>query len=78
MVTEPHHPESVPEGPDPKRWWTLRFIGLGLIVAALVFYATGMIPMLPQPARVFLALMIAVLGIILFMLSWLIPWQIKG
>ena len=78
MEPDPRHAQPAPEGPDPKRWWTLRFVGLGLIVAALVLYATGLLGMLPPPARVFLALMIAVLGIIFFILSWLIPWQIQG
>jgi hypothetical protein len=78
MVPDPRHAQPAPEGPDPKRWRTLRFIGLGLVVAGLVPYATGLPAMFPPPARVFLGLMMAVLGIILFMLSLLIPWEIQG
>jgi hypothetical protein len=78
MEHDPRHAQPAPEGPDPKRWWLLRFIGLGLVVAAMLLYFSGILGWVPRPAQAFVGIVMTVLGVILLAMSWLIPWQMEG
>ena len=78
MEPDPRHARPAPKGPDPIQWWTLRLIGLALLGVIAMLYFGGGMGALPSPARQFLAGALFLLGFIVFLLSWFIPWLLEG
>jgi hypothetical protein len=78
MEPDPRHARPAPKGPDPFHWWAVRLIGVALAGIALALYFSGALGPLPVVARQFLTWALFVVGLLVLVLGWLIPWLTEG
>jgi hypothetical protein len=78
MGPYPRHVRPAPKGPDPIHWWTSRLIGLAIMGVVSALYFGGWLGAFPVPTRQFLAGAFFLLGFVVFLLSWFIPWLLEG
>jgi hypothetical protein len=74
MEPDPRHARPASQGPAPGRWWAVRIFGLLIVGVTLALYFVGPLGELPVVARRFFTGALVMVGVLVFVLGWLIPW----